>query len=90
MDVVSCDKPNGMSLTMMIFGSPKRKLEISRKRSELKHLSSYRKGNQPRFRKYWRKKSEQAKVLFILFFVLKDLEKSVREGNNPVLTKNIE
>ena len=26
---------------------------------ELKHLSTFRKRNQPRFRKYWRKKAEK-------------------------------
>ncbi len=28
---------------------------------ELKHLSTFRKRNQPRFRKYWRKKAEKTK-----------------------------
>jgi len=32
---------------------------VKKKRRELKHLSTFRKRNQPRFRKYWRKKAEE-------------------------------
>ena len=63
-DVVVCDKPRGTVKRVMIRGSPNGEthpdyvgifndefIVVGSQRGELKHLSTHRKGNQPRLRK---------------------------------------
>ena len=73
-DVTSCDKPRGGANIHgsgdFRMGKPPgailqeralNKIGVRGEPSELKHLSRTRKRHQPRFRKLWRAKSEEAK-----------------------------
>ena len=58
MDVYNCEKSleeNPQRQVNLHCGKPQKFIL----RRELKHLSTFRKRNQPRFRKYWRKKAEE-------------------------------
>ena len=66
--------------------SPQWETTHCKKRREPKHLSTFRKRNQPRFRKYWRKKAEQTYKHMVTQNKVGSLTK---DGDSPVFVASV-